>query len=399
MTLHALEPVLALVVPSAHSAHVTDPAATANVPRGHGEHSSDPSLLAKKPGKQKPQRSARAVAVAEPGAQGVHSRTSRAAENVPGGQCVHSGLSAGDSGAVSGNRSAGGGEGGTGGGGGAGGGGGPGGAARETRTVYVSVVLPSLVRTRIAMRSVSGKCEVRGTLSVCPFASFEKCASSRMVSASADAEDVTRIVASRTSDDDAKATSAVNVSASYGKIWSSSYVVCAASKPEEPFSSGSAEDTTTPAVVTTSSSSTSPEGDVARIVTPARRAPDEPVSRRIVSAYAVVTSPSSAEAALMFQRTTVAPTARSTSRSVTSPRTCRSSLRLFLSPAETAAETSTSSQYAAAASKSPFARKVGCVPRANAATATGASSAAHSVSTPSTTASLERARYRTVVLA
>ena len=235
-----------------------------------------------------------------------------------------------------------------------------------------------------------------GTLSVCPFASFEKCASVRMVSKASDAEDVTRIVASRTSDAAWKATSAVNDAASYGKTWSSSYVVCAASKP--PFSSAFPT-MTSPAVITASASSSDPEGDVARIVTPARRAAEAPVSRRIVSAYAVVTSPSSAEAALMFQRTTVAPTARSTSRSVTSPSTCRSSLRRFRSPPPSGTSSRYSSQNATAASKSPFSRYVGCAPRANASTATGASSAVHVVSTPSTTASLERVRYRTVVRA
>ena len=75
-----------------------------------------------------------------------------------------------------------------------------------------------------------------GTLSVCPFASFEKCANTRMVSKASDAEDVTRIVASRTSDAAWKATSAVNDAASYGKTRSSSYVVCAASKPPFSFS-------------------------------------------------------------------------------------------------------------------------------------------------------------------
>ena len=120
-----------------------------------------------------------------------------------------------------------------------------------------------------------------GTLSVCPFASFEKCASVRMVSKASDAEDVTRIVASRTSDAAWKATSAVNDAASYGKTWSSSYVVCAASKP--PFSSAFPT-MTSPAVITASASSSDPEGDVARIVTPARRAAEAPVSRRIVSA-------------------------------------------------------------------------------------------------------------------
>ena len=212
-----------------------------------------------------------------------------------------------------------------------------------------------------------------------------------MVSKASDAEGARRR-RSRTSDAAWKATSAVNDAASYGKTWSSSYVVCAASKP--PFSSAFPT-MTSPAVITASASSSDPEGDVARIVTPARRAAEAPVSRRIVSAYAVVTSPSSAEAALMFQRTTVAPTARST-QAVTSPSTCRSSPRRFRSPLLLGRRRDTRPR--ARLSKSPFPDTSGAR-RANASTATGASSAVHVVSTPSTTASLERVRYRTVVRA